>query len=153
MDTVIPSVRSAIMAKVRSKGNRTTERRLRALLVGAGVRGWRTNVRTIAGTPDVAFERKRLAVFVDGCFWHGCPKCYRRPKSKRKFWDAKVAQNRVRDRRVTRQLKKEGWSVIRLYECKVGANLRNLLGRIRNQLATPCAPRRSPRVRAGDRVS
>lgn len=130
MDNVSPSVRSAIMSKVRSKGNRSTERKLRAVLAGAGIKGWRTNARDIAGTPDVIFEKQRLAIFVDGCFWHGCPECYRRPKSKRRFWDAKVVENRARDRRVTRKLRNGGWSVIRLYECEVQGNRQDLLDRI-----------------------
>jgi len=131
MDTVSPSVRSAIMSKVRSKGNKSTERRLRALLVGAGVKGWRTNAKDITGTPDFVFEKKCLAIFVDGCFWHGCPKCYRRPKSKRKFWDTKVAENQVRDRRVNRKLKEDGWIVIRLFECEIRENIPTIIDRIR----------------------
>lgn len=140
MDTVSPSVRSAIMSKVRSKGNKSTERRLRALLVGAGIKGWRTNARDITGTPDVLFEKKRLVVFVDGCFWHGCPKCYRRPKSKRKFWDTKVTENRERDRQVNRKLKKDGWVVIRLFECEFRANYQSILDRIKKRPTTHYSP-------------
>lgn len=136
MDNVSPFVRSAIMSKVRSKGNKSTERRLRAILAGAGIKGWRANARDITGTPDVAFEKKRLAIFVDGCFWHGCPKCYRRPKSKREFWDAKVVENRARDRRVTRRLKTDGWDVIRFFECEVRVNRQYLLDRIRKRPTT-----------------
>lgn len=131
MDNVSPSVRSAIMSKVRSKGNRSTERRLRALLIGAGIKGWRTNAKEITGTPDFVFEKKRLAIFVDGCFWHGCPKCYRRPKSKRKFWDTKVAENQARDQRVNRKLKKDGWDVFRLFECEIRENIPTIMDRIR----------------------
>ena len=145
MDNVSPSVRSTIMAKVRSKGNRSTERRLWALLAGAGIKGWRTNARDITGTPDVIFEKKRLAIFVDGCFWHGCPKCYRRPKSKRKFWDAKVAENRARDRRVTLKLKKDGWAVIRFFECEVRVNRDDLLDRIRKRPTIACTITAHPR--------
>ena len=145
MDTVSPAIRSAIMSKVRSKGNKSTEGKLRAILAGAGIKGWRTNARNITGTPDVAFEKKRLAIFVDGCFWHGCPKCYRRPKSKRKFWDAKVVENRGRDQRVTRQLKKDGWRVIRLYECEVLGNRQDLLDRIRKRPTNARTLRRVPR--------
>lgn len=138
MDIVSPAIRSAIMSKVRSKGNKSTERKLRAILAGVGIKGWRTNARDITGTPDVAFEKMRLAIFVDGCFWHGCPKCYRRPKSKRKFWDAKVVENRARDRRVTRRLKAAGWDVIRLYECEFGSNRQDLLDRIRKRPTNAC---------------
>lgn len=133
MDSVSASVRSAIMSKIRSKGNRSTERRLRALLARAGIKGWRTNARDIIGTPDVVFEQKRLAVFVDGCFWHGCPKCYRRPKSKKKFWDTKVAENQTRDKRVNRTLRNGGWTVIRSFECEVRDRPQVVLDKIRKK--------------------
>lgn len=58
-----------------------------------------------------------MVVFVDGCFWHGCPDCYRAPKSNVEFWKRKVSSNRCRDRRVARQLREAGWSVIRVSEC------------------------------------
>lgn len=131
MDNVTPSVRSDIMSRIRSKGNRSTERRLRALLAGNRIKGWRANAKDITGTPDVVFDVKRLAIFVDGCFWHGCPKCYRRPKSKRKFWDAKVVENRARDRRVTHKLRKDDWTVIRLYECELQSKRQDLLNTIK----------------------
>jgi len=70
----------------------------------------------VHGHPDFVFRRERVAVFVDGCFWHGCPKCYRRPKSNRKFWDAKAARNRARDAEVTRALRRAGWTVVRIWE-------------------------------------
>ena len=71
------------------------------------------------GKPDFLFSKERLAVFVDDCFWHGCPRCYRRPKSNRKFWDAKVDYNRKKDRRFTRQLRAKGWRVWRIWECRL----------------------------------
>lgn len=108
--------RSKIMRGVKSKGNRTTERRFRALLVSRGIKGWHLNDRTIFGTPDFIFAKEKFAVFLDGCFWHGCPKCYRRPKSSRKYWDAKVKRNIAHDRQVNRKLKISGWVVIRIWE-------------------------------------
>ena len=83
-----------------------------------GDRGKRAS-RSSKVKPDFVFPRERVAVFVDGCFWHGCPRCYTRPKSNRKFWDAKVARNQARDRRVTRQLRADGWSVCRIWECRL----------------------------------
>ena len=70
----------------------------------------------LPGRPDFAFPKAKVAVFTDGCFWHGCPRCYTRPKSNRKFWDAKVARNRERDREVSRGLRRKGWRVIRIWE-------------------------------------
>lgn len=134
MDIVSPSVRSAIMSKVRSRGNKSTELRLRALLARAGIRGWRTNARDIEGSPDVVFDKYRLAIFIDGCFWHGCPKCYRRPKSNRAFWDAKLAKNHSRDLIVSRTLRANGWAVIRVFECDLRANPSRLLSKISKSL-------------------
>jgi DNA mismatch endonuclease (patch repair protein) len=86
------------MASVKSAGNATTELRLIELMRAGKIKGWRRNQRLV-GHPDFLFRSKRVAVFVDGCFWHGCPRCYRRPKSRRKYWDAKVVGNIARDRR------------------------------------------------------
>lgn len=117
MDIVSPKIRSRIMARVKSRGNRSTEKRFRAYLIRSRVKGWRSNAKDIPGTPDIFFDKKRLAIFIDGCFWHGCPKCYRRPKSKRKFWDEKVVENRMRDKKVNRKLKSRGIKVVRIFEC------------------------------------
>ena len=70
--------------------------------------------------PDFVFRELRVAVFVDGCFWHGCPKCYIRPGQNRKFWDAKHAGNKERDRKVNRALKAAGWRVLRIWEHEMG---------------------------------
>jgi DNA mismatch endonuclease, patch repair protein len=104
------------MAQVRSQRNRSTEWRLRGCLVRAGIRGWTLNPAEIAGKPDFAFREQRLLLFVDGCYWHGCPRCYRRPSSNTEYWDAKVLRNRARDVRTTAALKREGWRVIRIWE-------------------------------------
>lgn len=80
------------------------------------IRGWRVQARDLPGIPDFVFERKQLVVFVDGCFWHGCPRCYRRPHSSRKYWDEKVRLNTVRDKRVRARLRRNGWSVLRVWE-------------------------------------
>ena len=116
MDTVSPIKRSQIMSNVRSNRNKSTEWKLRSALVRFGVRGWKVTPIKVKGSPDFVFSNNRLLIFVDGCFWHGCPKCYRRPKSNRLYWDSKVIGNRSRDRRVSRQLRKAGWHVIRFWE-------------------------------------
>ena len=104
------------MASVRSKGNRSTEGVMVALLRRARIRGWRRHLQ-LTGRPDFAWPRLRVALFVDGCFWHGCSRCYRPPKSNVDFWQSKVAMNQRRDRKVARQLRALGWSVIRVREC------------------------------------
>jgi DNA mismatch endonuclease (patch repair protein) len=107
--------RSEVMRLVRSKGNRSTELALAAILRKGRVTGWRRHL-PLPGRPDFFFPRAALAVFVDGCFWHFCPRCYRRPKSNQAFWDEKARRNRERDRRVDRDLKKRGKAVLRFYE-------------------------------------
>ena len=105
------------MQGVRSKGARTTERRLRAALVRAGIQGWKVNAGGIVGCPDFYFPEQKVAIFVDGCFWHGCPKCKRRlPKTNRDFWQRKIERNRKRDLRNARLLRNQGISVIRIWE-------------------------------------
>ena len=102
------------MARVRGRGNKSTEEKLARLFRKAGITGWRRHLR-LPGTPDFAFPKLRFALFVDGCFWHGCPRCYTRPKTNRAFWDKKLRDNRARDRKVTRELRDQGWSVLRIW--------------------------------------
>lgn len=103
------------MSLIRSRGNKATELRLIEIFREHGITGWRRNQKLI-GKPDFTFRRERVVVFVDGCFWHDCPKCYQRPKSNRKFWDEKIAANRKRDRLVNRELRELGWSVARVWQ-------------------------------------
>lgn len=103
------------MSLIRSRGNKATELRLIGIFREHSITGWRRNQKLI-GKPDFTFIRERVVVFVDGCFWHGCPKCYKRPKSNRKFWDEKIAANRKRDRQVNRELRELGWRVVRVWQ-------------------------------------
>jgi DNA mismatch endonuclease, patch repair protein len=107
--------RSEVMSLIRSHGNKATELRLIAIFRTHQITGWRRKQKLL-GNPDFIFRRKRACIFVDGCFWHGCPKCYRRPGSNRKYWDEKVQKNRARDRDVNRKLRKLGWRVLRIWE-------------------------------------
>ena len=123
-DVFTKEKRSAVMARIRSHGNRATELRLIALLRAHGITGWRrqvkirnpkSEIRSISA--DFVFRRARVAVFVDGCFWHGCPRHATMPASNRAFWKAKLARNAARDREVTRALRQAGWRVLRVWEC------------------------------------
>ncbi|CCF86130.1 very short patch repair endonuclease [Nitrolancea hollandica] len=117
VDSLSPDERSERMARVRSTGNRSTEGRVEAALVSSGISGWEKHPRDIPGKPDFFFDRYRLALFIDGCFWHGCPKCQRRmPKARAEFWQAKIEGNRQRDRRVRRKLWSRGYHVMRVWE-------------------------------------
>lgn len=114
-DIVLRGKRSEIMAAVRSHGNRATELRLVALLRNNGITGWRRNQR-LTGKPDFLFRKQRLALFVDGCFWHCCPLHATRPATNRAFWRKKLARNKARDLLVNRTLRKAGWRVLRIWE-------------------------------------
>jgi DNA mismatch endonuclease, patch repair protein len=132
------------MSRIRGRGNLSTERRLIALFREHGIAGWRrhqTFLRPGGGLryirPDFVFRDARLVVMVDGCFWHGCPKCFRHPKSNRKYWGPKLRANIARDGIATNVLKGAGWQVVRIWEHQMRANdaaqhrrLVNILNRI-----------------------
>jgi DNA mismatch endonuclease, patch repair protein len=141
-DVFTQAKRSEVMSRIRSTGNKDTEQKLAGLMRAAGITGWRRQVKLRVKTwrgeksrggqeegakvnagkalqvrPDFVFRAQRVAVFVDGCFWHGCPRHATRPRQNRAFWDAKLARNKARDRAVTRGLKRAGWTVLRIWEC------------------------------------
>ena len=107
--------RSAIMARVRCRENVRTELALLRILRRHKLTGWRRH-QPIFGKPDFVFPQQRLAVFVDGCFWHCCPKHSTQPMSNRDFWMRKLARNQIRDRLVNRMLRKAGWKVFRIWQ-------------------------------------
>jgi len=117
-DVHTTDVRSFNMSRIRGRGNEKTEVRLAKLLREAEIKGWRRHL-PIPGRPDFAFQKQKVAVFVDGCFWHGCPTCFRLPKQNRAFWKAKIEGNRRRDRSVNGRLRRLGWKVIRIRECRL----------------------------------
>ena len=119
MDRVTPQARSRIMSLVKPRHGRTTEKRLRALLVQKGITGWRMDGKGLPGRPDFVFEKSRFAVFVDGCFWHGCKRCRKSSKSNVEFWERKVLMNSRRDNRVNQELRASGWRVFRIRECQL----------------------------------
>jgi DNA mismatch endonuclease, patch repair protein len=107
--------RSEVMSRIRSSGNCSTELRLIAVFRAQRFTGWRRG-QPLPGRPDFVFRRQRLCVFVDGCFWHGCPRHATQPKANADFWRKKIEANRARDRRVTRELRAAGWRVLRVWE-------------------------------------
>jgi DNA mismatch endonuclease (patch repair protein) len=104
------------MARIRSKGNKSTELRFRGLLIRYGLRGWKVQAAEIPGKPDFVFPKQKVAIFVDSCYWHGCRKHVRHPKTKKSYWRAKIFGNIKRDRRVSRLLVSQGWRVLRIWE-------------------------------------
>ncbi|MEJ5277457.1 MAG: very short patch repair endonuclease [Thermogemmata sp.] len=155
-DVFTRSQRSEVMARIRSRGNRDTELALARLLRAHGLKGWRRHVKvplqraprgrgSRAGVVqiDFVFPGPQVAVFVDGCFWHGCPRhspparwlkkssmplvarespgAQRTPRTGKAFWRRKLAANMARDRFVSRQLRRQGWCVIRVWEHELAA--------------------------------
>ncbi len=109
------------MSRIR-KENTRPEMLLRRALFALGARGHRVHT-SLPGRPDIVFSRPRVAVFVDGCFWHGCRKCaIPLPRSNRSYWLPKLAKNAARDRQVSKRLRREGWAVARLWEHEVFAD-------------------------------
>lgn len=122
-DVFTPTKRSDIMARVRSFGNKETEVAFARVLRAEGIAGWRRG-QAVFGKPDFVFWRGRVAVFVDGCFWHHCPRHGRIPKSRRKYWKAKILRNVERAKEVNRELRRGGWGVVRVWGCELKDNTR-----------------------------
>lgn len=114
-DTLTKAKRSEVMAAIRSAGNRSTEVKLREIMRAHGITGWRRK-QPLPGKPDFVFRRQRLAVFVDGCFWHGCPRHCRMPTSGLPYWEQKIERNKLRDKAVRRLLLDRGWNIYRIWE-------------------------------------
>lgn len=122
-DIFCVAARSEIMRKVKSKGNKSTEIRLINLFKEFGITGWRRNY-PVKGHPDFVFLNRRIAIFVDGCFWHGhgCRNIY--PKENEEYWAKKREYNIQHDKEITRFFEKRGWTVMRIWECEL--NKKNL---------------------------
>ena len=112
--------RSAHLASISRKGNRSTELPVIEFLQAEGIEGWEAHPSDILGRPDIVFRDKKLIIFVDGCFWHCCPECKRRiPQTRPDFWLAKLKGNRRRDARNTKKLREQGYRVLRLWEHRI----------------------------------
>jgi DNA mismatch endonuclease, patch repair protein len=122
---------SRVMSSNRGK-NTGPELALRRELVCQGVRGYHLHAKAIPGRPDLAFSKSKIAVFVNGCFWHHCPRCNLPiPKSHSEFWRAKFEANRRRDSEKTNRLIESGWRVITLWECEIRDNPTRAAKRVR----------------------
>jgi DNA mismatch endonuclease (patch repair protein) len=111
------------MRAIRGAGNKSTEARLRAALVRHGVRGWQLRPRGLPGNPDFLFPAEKVVVFVDGCFWHGCPHCGHAVNKNGAYWKLKVQRNRQRDLRNGRKLRAMGLVVLRFWEHALAGSL------------------------------
>lgn len=119
------------MSRVRTRDTRP-EMALRRALWASGLRGWRLHPRTVPGRPDLAWIGRRIAIFVDGAFWHGHPDYYWGQSGK--FWDEKIARNRARDVRIGAVLAESGWSVVRLWDFEVEQEVGLCVERVRSAL-------------------
>lgn len=114
-DHITSKQRSAVMAAIRSKGNKSTEGVLALAFRREAIKGWRRN-QSLPGKPDFTFPKERVAVFVDGCFWHGCRFHCRMPKTRKGYWSPKIERNKRRDVKTNRALRQAGWKVHRIWE-------------------------------------
>jgi DNA mismatch endonuclease (patch repair protein) len=114
-DVFTKAKRSQVMSRIRGRGNKDTELALMKVFRHIGITGWR-RWQLVFGKPDFVFPKLRVAVFVDGCFWHGCPEHATKPKNNASFWRKKFAANKARDLLVTRTLCCAGWRVLRIWE-------------------------------------
>ena len=132
VDQFTKEKRSEIMRSVRTRDT-APEIRLRRALWKTGLR-YRTRTRIERTKPDIAFLGRRLLVFVDGCFWHGCPRHYTQPVENAAFWSAKIEKNRARDARNNQALEAAGWKVLRFWECEVEKDLERVITSIQRHL-------------------
>lgn len=116
-----PLQRRRMMAAVRSRGTRSTEQAFRMLLVRRKITGWQIYPKGLPANPDIYFAERKLAVFLDGCFWHGCLRCGHIPKTNNRFWKLKIERTKARDRRDKWRLRKAGIRVMRIWEHELTA--------------------------------
>lgn len=120
------------MSTIRSKNTRLEEK-LVSILNNAGIISFTRYMQALPGTPDIVFEQAKVAVFLDSCFWHGCPKHLRRPSSNTTYWQAKIEKNIKRDRRQRAALRRLGWHAIRIWEHDLG-NPQRVINKVRRIL-------------------
>lgn len=127
------ATRSRVMSRIRNRDT-APERALRGALCSAGLRGYRLHRRDIPGSPDIAWVGRRIAVFVDGAFWHGHPSAFKEGQSGA-FWDEKIAHNIERDRQVDRTLNEKGWAVVRIWDFEIEQSVDDCIDKVRLALA------------------
>jgi len=116
VDNLKPEDRKKTMQAVKGKGT-SLERRLFSILAAMGLKGWKKNVSEVAGKPDVVFDAKRVAIFINGCFWHGCPHCRRKlPETNREYWKRKIRRNITLAKFNNQKLLNDRWTVLRIWE-------------------------------------
>jgi DNA mismatch endonuclease, patch repair protein len=133
-DVLTKKQRSYNMSRIKGKDTKP-EIRLRKLLSAEGVKGYRLNYTKLTGKPDIVFPRQKLAVFIDGCFWHKCPRCFVEPATRKEFWLKKIEGNLKRDRLANKRLRKDSWKILRFREHTVKQNPEKILTKIVYELS------------------
>lgn len=128
-DNLTTEQRSRAMSRIRSKDT-GPELLIRRELWAQGLRGYRLNVRTLPGCPDIVWRRSKVALFIDGAFWHGHPSAFTEGKSGA-YWDAKIKRNMARDAAATAALREQGWTVLRFWDFEVRRDTASCLAAIR----------------------
>jgi DNA mismatch endonuclease, patch repair protein len=127
-DVLSQEQRKYNMSRIRGK-NTGPEVKFRKLLFTNGIRGYRIHYK-LPGKPDIVFTKKKIAIFIDGCFWHKCPVCYQEPETRKDFWIKKIQSNIDRDKNVDETLKNDGWTVIRIWEHEIRKDPENAVRKI-----------------------
>jgi DNA mismatch endonuclease (patch repair protein) len=127
-DTVSKKKRSEIMRANKPQKNKSTELKLIQLFKKNGIKGWRRNYKIAGASPDFVFPNFKIAVFADGCFWHGHNCRTLKPKSNQEYWNKKIKKNKERDKAIKKRIESRGWKVFRIWECQIQkGNLPELL--------------------------
>jgi DNA mismatch endonuclease, patch repair protein len=137
VDVLTQEQRKFNMSRIRGK-NTGPEVKLRKLLFAEAIRGYRIH-HNLPGKPDIVFTKKKIAIFVDGCFWHKCPVCFQEPETRKEFWMKKIQSNVDRAAKVNAQLRTDGWTVIRIWEHEIRKEPEEVVKRISEAL-TKTAP-------------
>lgn len=138
-DSRSPAPKSEAVSRIMSANkakDTSPEISLRKALWAMGIRGYRKNFKSVPGRPDIAFTSKKVAIFVNGCYWHRCPTCnFPIPKTNSDFWREKFRMNKLRDKRKIKELQKLGWRTIVIWECDIKRDLKKEATLIKKMLA------------------
>jgi len=131
-DVLTIEQRSYNMSQIKGTDTKP-EVKLRKYIYSKGIRGYRKS-SDLPGKPDIIFNKYKLAIFVDGCFWHRCPKCFKEPDTNKSFWKEKISGNVNRDKKINRLLSNKGWKILRFWEHELNNNLNKCYLNLYNEL-------------------
>lgn len=131
-DVLTKKQRSYNMSQIKSKDTKP-ELCLRKILLLSKIKNFRTNY-VLPGKPDLVFAKNKLAIFIDGCFWHKCPKCFVKPATRSKFWEEKIKKNVSRDKEINKTIRGLGWKILRFWEHEINMNPGKVVKKIAKKL-------------------